>query len=357
MSSKSKFLAVFAAMMLTGCVSVMEDPKVFNTELAAPRGGARSLSCLSDEAMATCILPGMKLIMQESDAGDRRTQSRTLIGTRSEWVVPSVKQFGQEDLFQLARLLAIATPDNAGVAKFDASRCYEYWLEHNYGAFRERFVETFLGTLALRYNKRPADETHGAASVQSWMRDLPSAAMVSEQIYGSARLTFAIPRLTAPGGDACAGGESGPQVRLRAFGGGSPLQRQIADDATTKIEAIYATGWYAENRDLVRSRSFITVQVPVTVEGSVGLHYVPIHASLGEIPALLGIAPERFRGVRRDNRLIPATLLQGQPMQPRTRLAPNTSSHALYSGTSIPISDRMLAQLLIAPGDEILVSP
>lgn len=356
MLSKILLLSAFAVMALTGCVSVMDDPKVFNMELAAPRGGARSLSCLSDQAMATCILPGMKLIMQESDAGDRRTQSRTLIGTRSEWVIPAVEHFGQEDLFQLSRLLAISTPENAGVAKFDASRCYEHWLEHNYAAFRERFVGTFLGTLSLRYNKRPGGETHGAASVQSWMRDLPSAAMVSEQIYGSARLTFAVPRLAAPGGDACAGGESGPLVRLRAFGGGSPLQRQSMDDPTTKIEATYATGWYAENRDLVRSRSFVTVQVPVTVEGSAGLHYVPIHASLAEVPAMLGIAPDKFRGVLRDNRLIPAMLLQGQPMQARTRLAPNTAGHAIYSGTSIPISDGMLAQLLIAPGDEILVS-
>jgi hypothetical protein len=350
------FVMLFVAslLLLGGCVSVLTDPLPFNAQLAPRQPGAGPrLSCLSEENLSTCVLPGMKLVVFESDARDHTLQDRTLVESRTEWLIPRPEKFGQQDLFQLTRLLAIATPTNAAAdSPIHASRCYETWIDKRYPEdFRTKFIPRFLESLTLRYKVREGESAGTADSVQQWMQALPAPGK-----YAGPQLYFSIPRGGPDTIAACGGDNAGPDLNLTAFGGGSPFQRQTNDDPFTVVKDALKPGWYRPDAPLLKSRSFLAVMVPVTVAGAPGLHYVPIHASLDDLPAYLGIPRERFKGVRRDIRLIPPPQLQQQPYEKRLLIRAVEGRHALADPTTLPVKADLMRLLLVAPGDEVVMS-
>jgi hypothetical protein len=350
----------------------MTDPTAFNKALdqrdLAPKDGQlpdQRLSCLSvTHGTESCLLPGMELVVAESDAGVNTEQDRTMVQTGRAWIIPSYKDFGQKDLFYLSWLLSVSHND---AVSFDPSLCYEEWLRPAFypDRFRTEFLKPLIESLDVTFNTGGAAGTGKASDVQAWMRGLPPLTTPGQAIQPRQVLKYTFPLLPAgtsisnPNAVNCVASPGVVTRQLVALQGGSAFQRQRADPIGPWNRP---SGWYTTtglSSGPVESRAFVELFVPVTARHQLGTEYMPMDSSISNVLAALRLDERDFVGIRRNIHLIPISDVpeshESDLVGPSIDI--KATSHDLYFPTwnTLYVDKDILSQMLIAPGDEIMI--
>ena len=352
--------------LLSGCVSVHQDPAPFNNVLNHRSDRLSGIPSAPGDFRAE-LSTGMKIQITQTDARSNTVQDRTIIESKTEWIVPSADKFGQADLFQLSWFMSNAAKlkkDGSDVP-VDPSVCYEQWLKSDVypGLFRTNFIKSVLNTLAVSFNTLPNGvppeyQGGGARYTKALIGDLPSLATDSQgqqtpdKRYRQ-RLSFLIPQI--PTGSTTDGNATGcfgqSNFAIELFDGGSQFQ-----EAGDYVYQNNANRWYRSPDQLPKARSFISVLIPVTVSNSPYVRYVPIDTSIQDIPIILGISKDRFVGVQRDMRLVPEKFVQPGYYAKSILLRPSSRNSVLLNDLEIPFNDSISGDMLLAPGDAIVIN-
>jgi hypothetical protein len=355
--------------LLSGCAQIMKNSADFNEMLSDGATTAPKRSCLSvKEGEEACVLPGMKLEVVQIDARLNTQQDRSLVESRTEWTIPSVDNFSQEDLFHFAWLLSVS--DSKEMA--DPSRCYEAWLNQTPypDVVRSVFMRMVLDTLKVGIENPTDQGEETAADVQKWMRRIPKLHNAKGQNYFRQNLIYAIPLLdpahSPPGTPQDCIDDGRHSVQLKAFESGSPFQREPTVDPGEPVTNLSGPrGWYRDGK-IVEARAYVAILVPITVAGQAGTFYEPVDSSLTDVATDLGQPVENLIAIRRNKNLIPIEKIPtsqnpdlSQDAVVMRGITPDDCLHqkndvCFSLSTDILVDKGIFKDLLIAPRDEVI---
>lgn len=332
-----------AAMAMTGCVSMKGvNPAALNEALFQPwTDSARPPAhCFNTRGGATCLLPGMELRIEQT-SGLASLNREIPVVTSFGWVLPEPDAMTRRDLFALSYLMTAA--HTGGSASGNASACYEAWLRRT-GALASGFYMPLLKGLLLKWDPVDLPHTPSAIAVQQWMRRAPAGPPVDKAPAGQ-YVSFEMPVIA---GDASCAGEHA----FTAFDHGSAWSALTDDPGTVqKVDPPYpAANPYYAHGTLSNPRTLISVFIPVTMNGA--RRFIPIESSVDDLERDAGVEVSR---VYRAASLAPIDAVMSSGAE-RFAIQLTDAEQVLRRKNIVPMPHACAADILLAPGDEIVFS-
>jgi hypothetical protein len=308
----------------------------------------RPSSCFNLEGGTTCLLPGMKMQVQQI-SGLSVGNTAVPIVTSFDWIIPEPNALTRNDLFVLGYLMTAAHP---GQKSGNASECYEAWLNRS-ADFADEFYLPLLKHMSVNWDMIGQPGTPSAVSVQNWMRWAPTSSYTDGATWGQ-ELVFEIPAIPAGvGSPAPSDVDCANTVTFTAFDHGSAWQELNDDQAKiSQVQPAYPPNapFYRTNNTISNPRSLILIAIPISIDGVSG--YVPIDSSVADLERTEGV---EVTSINRTSSLAPvdASVDSGVP---RFDIVLTPFKYVLKSANTIYMPRACVGDILLAPGDEVTLS-